>query len=756
MPIANTTKRDHTKLICDLGELSGLFKDAQRLETFLQTTVEMIANHMHSDVCSIYLYYADREELVLKATIGLNAQYIDKIKLKLGEGLTGMALKELRPICERNASQNPSSRYFSGLGEEKFESFLAVPIIRGTTRIGALVIQNTKRNYFTEEDVAVMRAISSQLANTIEMTQLILSFEEKRPETASVVHPQKLKFIKGKSGAPGFAYSSVFIFKDAKNLTANLEKEPSRKLTLKNFHDAVKQTESQLESLQQEIEEKLVDVASLIFTAQVLMLKDNAFIEAIVALIEKGTDPARAVVGVVNSYVQKFDQITNPYLQERRQDILDVGQRLLDNLFEKDGGAQDFANHIIIAHGLYPSDMLKLSSQNVKGIILLSGGVTSHVSILARSLQIPLIIADVPDLLALDPAAKILMDAEQGNIYVNPEPNILASFKAREDAAHMLARLKEEVRAETYTKDKTRIHLLSNINLLGDIRFAQDFKAEGIGLYRTEFPFIVRSDFPSEEEQYVIYKKLVEQMPGKEITFRTLDIGGDKVLAYFDHHLKEKNPYLGMRSIRFSLKRTDIFAAQVRAILRAGHGRDIRIMFPMISSVDEFLQAEELVNACVESLNKEKTDCNQNPMIGLMVELPSTLEIIEDLAKEADFFSIGTNDFIQYMLAVDRTNEKVADLYLPYHPSILRALHKITAVALRHKKDVSVCGDMVHEKKYLEFLIGIGIRKFSMDPRFLPRIQAYIQEIKAKETALAVQEILTKTRLSDLKQYFSD
>jgi len=513
--------KDHTQLICDISELSGLFTGSTSLDTFLQHIVEMIAEHMHSDVCSIYLYYADTKELVLKATKGLNLDLIRNVRLKLGEGLTGLAVKELRPICERNVSSNPNFRYFTGLGEEKYESFLAVPIIRGTTIIGAIVIQNTLKNYFKEDDVTALRAISSQLANTIEMTRLILSLEEKQTIAEEPVPDKDLSFIKVKIGSPGFAFAEGVVLSD----DVVERSKSSKKYSLKDFQRAVKTTEKQLEDLQNQIEEKLSDVASLIFTAQILMLKDQAFIDSIAGLIQNGTHAPEAIQTVVQSYVRRFEDLPDQYLQERSHDVKDIGKRLVKNLIMRDQEIVDLKGRIVIAQELFPSDALKLSSQDIKGIILLTGGVTSHLSILARSLQIPLVIAGEQGLLSIRPKTKIILDAEQGNLYIDPSKEVIDSLKGREDAKKAVKRLKKNVTSTTQTKDGTKVTLLANINLLGDLKNALDFKAEGIGLYRTEFPFIVRNNFPSEEEQFVIYKKLVDGMPKREITFRTLDIG---------------------------------------------------------------------------------------------------------------------------------------------------------------------------------------------------------------------------------------
>jgi len=741
--------RDHTKLICDISELNSLFEDAPSLEAFLQKIVEMIADHMHSEVCSIYLYYQENEELVLTATYGLHQDSIGKVRMKLGEGLTGLTLSESRPICESSARTNPNFKYFPGIGEERFESFLAVPIIRGQTRIGVMVTQNLKKNYFSVEDISVCRAITSQLANTIETTKLLMTVREvqrKKPESSK---PQDLKFIKGRVGSEGFAFCEAVVL-DFENFRRLVEIQNfDARYTLEDFQRAVRLTEKQLEEYQAQIEKQLADVASLIFMAQILMLKDKGFVDAMADLIKEGINPPEAVLKIVKEYVLKFDAMSDSYLREKRHDVEDIGKRLLENLVGAGNDCDDCQGRIVIARELFPSNILKLSSQGVKGIILLSGGVSSHLSILARSLNIPLIITDNAHLLDIRQRTQILLDAEQGNIYVEPSADIILNFKERDEARARLGELKESFPEETHTLDKTRIKLLSNINLLSGLKTARELKSEGIGLYRTEFPFIVRSDFPSEEEQLVIYKKLIEGMPHKEITFRTLDIGGDKVLSYYNHE-KEENPFLGMRSIRFSLRHKEIFAAQIRAILRAGHDADIKIMFPMISSLDEFLEAKAIVHECRDALNKERIPYNAAVPIGIMVELPSVLEIIEDLTAEADFLCIGTNDFIQYMLAVDRTNEKVADMYLAHHPAVLRSLKKIVDAGKKFKKDVTICGDMAHETKYLPYLLGIGIRRISLDTRYLPKIKLAITKTDLPQAEKLTKELLTYNRLSHI------
>ncbi|MDZ4242247.1 MAG: phosphoenolpyruvate--protein phosphotransferase, partial [Candidatus Omnitrophota bacterium] len=619
--------------------------------------------------------------------------------------------------------------------------------------IGALVVQNSKKDDFSEEDVRYFRAISSQLATVIETARLLIGFNEKQgrqKEPDSLSHP---KVIQGRVGSRGFAVAQAVVLDNLQPFAKFLAHAKDRSYSIDDFTQAVRKTEERLQALQQQIEQKLADVASLIFTAQILMLKDKAFVDTVAAGIRRGLPAPKAIVAVVEEYMKKFEDLPTAYLREKKHDVKDIGIKLLENLVGISDEENDLRGKIVIAEELLPSDILKLSSQDVRGVLLLSGGMTSHLSILARSLEIPVIISDARHLLKLAPSTMVLMDAEEGKIYVEPSETIVKAFAKKDDSRLSWKKACEAMKPATRTKDGTRVRLYANVNLLHDVQIAREYKCEGVGLYRTEFPFIVRSDFPSEEEQYVVYKKLVDGMGGKEIVFRTLDIGGDKVLSYYDYG-HEENPFLGLRSIRFSLRHKDIFAQQLRAILRAGAGAEIRIMFPMISSLDELLEAKQVVRECAADLKKEGIVCHSTPPIGMMVELPAVLEIIDELAEESDFFSIGTNDFIQYMLAVDRTNEKVADFYLPHHPSILRSLKKIVDAAAKHGKDVSVCGDMAHDERYVPYFLGIGIRKFSLDPRFFPKIQKTVESTNLPEAVRQAQKLLGRDRVSDLNAVF--
>jgi phosphotransferase system enzyme I (PtsP) len=739
---------DSEQLLYDINELNHLFRDSASVETLLNKAVEMVAERTQSAVCSIYLYNPEKRELTLRATRGLNPESVGRVRLKLGQGLTGQALKEMRTICVTDASRSPNYQFFPGIFEERYDAFLAVPIARGLSKMGVLVLQRDSDHCFSPPDLTALETVASQLGNIIENAQFIMGIHEPPQETVKAV-PAGLKFVKGKKAAEGFAYAPAMVLDKQKSLASLVSHDYEKTYSIEDLHQAVARTESQLEQLQEQVEHKLSDAASLIFAAHLMILKDRDFIGKIAARIEAGANAPEAVAEVATGYMRSFLTSDNDYMREKANDIEDLAVRLVNNLINRDDEVGIYRDHVIVTRGLFPSDLLKLSSEGASGIVLVGGGATSHISILARSLTMPMVIADTHDLLNVPDGTPLLVDAEMGNIFVDPDDDVLEKFWTRQRARLTLADQKKLMKPTTTTADGVRVLLMANINLLTDLKVANELNCDGVGLYRTEFPFIIRTTFPSEAEQYVIYRKLVESMPGKPVTFRTLDAGGDKILSYY-HDIKEQNPALGMRSIRFSLQNKPIFAEQIRAILRAGVGANLRIMFPMISSLDELHEAKEVVRESIALLTQQGTEHNPEPRLGMMVELPAAADLAEEFAREVDFFSIGTNDLIQFLLAADRTNEAVADFYLPHHPSVLRTLNRVARAALANDCDVSLCGDMAHQTQYTPFLLGIGIRTFSVDPIFLLRTQQAVNATSLKDAQTLAQTMLSKSRISEI------
>jgi phosphotransferase system enzyme I (PtsP) len=748
------TNHQHLAMLCDIGELANLISKSKDIDSFLQQAVQLVACNLNADVGSIYLLDPSNEELVLKATIGLNPQSVGRIRMKVGEGLVGWTLADMRPLREGDASRNPHFKFFEASDEERYHSFLSVPICRGAEKIGVLVVQHRDTDYFDQADVMALRAIASQLAGTVANARLMMDLRQPDRPAERQANVEELRFVKGEATVPGFALAPAATLRSGDPLHLDVPDEEFG-CGLKDFQRAMKETADQLRRLQEQLVRRLPESAALIFEAHHMILKDPRFTEKVRSEIAAGLPAPSAVRRVAREFIERFEESPNPYIKEKTHDIKDLARRLLFNMHrEKGGGQSPMDGRIVIASQIYPSDVLKLASESVAGIIMVSGGVTSHVAIIARSLQIPMIIAQRKELLHIPEGTEILMDAEIGTIYVAPSAAVRRQFDQRNQVRLQTAGRSGQMRSQTRTRDGLRVELLANINLLSELELARELKAEGVGLYRSEFPFIVRSVFPSEEEQRLVYAQLFKQMEGKPVYIRTLDVGGDKVLPYLDIP-QEANPELGLRSIRFSMRYRDVFDQQIRAILRAGvHAHQLGIMFPMISSIDEFDAAHQAVRDAASALSAEGLEHYQKPLIGAMIELPAIGQIIDELAVKADFFSIGTNDFIQYMLAVDRTNQNVAEYYQPYHPAVLRALKHVVRGATQCGKPISVCGEVAHQPEFIPFLIGIGVRRLSVDPQFLPLVQQTVSGLtvaQVEEYAGALSAAATLSMVDEIR-----
>ncbi|MEN6376265.1 MAG: phosphoenolpyruvate--protein phosphotransferase [Smithella sp.] len=733
---------DYLNLLFNIGQLDWVFKDSSSIETLLNNIVVMVAKHMQADVCSIYIHDDVKGKLVLRANTGFQQHVVGEISLKPGEGIVGTVFEKNEPVCISDGFTHPNFRYFKGTGEERYKAFLAVPIVSGENPVGVLTLQRQENNRFENSDIKALQIIASQLATVFESIKMIISLQRTAPGEVLRGKKEQLDrvFLKGKAASRGYAYAKAVLAVGAERFHELAGQKFEEKYGLVALQKALRKTENELTTLQKAVEDKLSDAASMIFNAHLLILKDKSFIAAMTTPVQKGKNAPEAVIAAGQKYINLFSASSDPYMREKVHDIEDLVTRLIRNLAGKEAKLPPIRHRIVVAADLYPSDLLKLSSEGVKGIVLLSGGVTSHVSILARSLQIPMVIVNDPVAGNISDGDRILIDAEIGNIFINPAKDVVKEFKDRIDEQTTTG-APPAMKQLTQTKDGVRIKLKANINLLKDLELLQQLSCDGIGLYRSEFPFIIRKNFPTEEEQFFVYRKLVEGAPSKDITFRTLDIGGDKMPTYWEP-VNSENPFLGLRSIRFSLKHRDIFTQQIRAVLRAGAESELKIMFPMIFSLDEFLQAKDIVLECVKALEKSGVVVNTHPQIGMMVEVPAVIEIIEEFARVVDFLSIGTNDLVQYMLAVDRTNEDVAEYYIPHHPAVLRAIKRVVDAANAAGKEVSICGDMAQKAGYLQFLIGCGIRTLSMNPIYFAENQKIIGEIEVAQAEALTRRLL--------------
>ena len=758
-------KRDNIDLIVSASELTSVFDKKSSLSTLLQDITEMVADHMNADVCSIYLYDEENNELVLRATVGLAQSSIGNVKLKPGEGITGIVLKELRAVREARATSNPAFKFFKDINEEQYEAFLAVPIKKGLNRIGVITLQHKQPDYFSSRDTAALKAIASQLAASIENSQLLMSLRSKKTRLGDFDNLMIKGTGEGRFTAVGTAFllssrrdPSLIAYKelaDEEQLEGCLDPDEidteCLNLDVTAFDKALELSMNQLEELQSNIDDSLTDVAGMIFTAHFLMLRDENFTGEMRNLISLGQKPDEAVRKIAGQYVEIFGNSDIPGIREKVQDVRDLEHRLLGNLYGENFDAIDYSSNVIIAENIFPSELVKIWLQNAKALVLYGSGVTAHISILSRSLSLPLFMTDNRAVLSVPDDAQILVDTHAGLLYVNPSDEIKESYKTA--VSTRLINDMQVFSGEVVTRDGIELKIQANINIIHDVDIASEVKADGIGLYRSEFPFIIRNEFPSEEEQYRIYSKILQKNGDQECVFRTLDIGGDKMPGYAS--LKaEANPFLGFRGIRFSLGYPEIFQEQVKAMLRSGYNRELRIMFPMISSLDEFVKAKSMVQENIETLRLEGVRFNETPLLGAMIELPSAVEVIKELSAEADFLSIGTNDLIMYTLAVDRTNERVRDMYKAWHPAILRSLKKIADQAIADGTELSICGEAASDHNFLKFLLGIGLRKISIDPLKIPGLKRFSVEQSIADCEIFAAEALSIQSVQQAEVFF--
>ncbi len=732
---------------------ADLLADAANLQDFLKRSLDRVIRTLKADSGSIYLYDESERRLVLRATQGFDKKLVGKFSLGLNEGLVGLTLREQKPVREARGRDNPAYLVVPALKEEDFQAYLSVPILRGTSPVGVIALQNRQAAAFRDEDVRLLRELGAQLSAALENIQLLLDATQTKEASEKAAPAIRPELIRGRVASDGVALGKAVLLGTSEgNL---LLSAPDLKLyheSLKSFHQALRRSIEQVESLQKDMETRLADVASLIFSTHILMLKDESFSGEMEALIKTGTSAPAAVVSVVNRYIEIFHSSPNVRLREKIQDVKDLGHRLLANLNRDERDVGDYIGQIVVAQELLPSELVKISAQQAEGLLLFGGGASAHVAILAKSLGIPVLFTEDKALFQIAEGDGLVLDGYQGNIYVNPSPAVWEHFEQQRKALEEASLQQSEVSETTETQDGHLVHLYANVNLISDLPLTKKNKAEGIGLYRSEFPFLIRNDFPTEDEQFRVYRKLLDEMAGKEVILRTLDIGGDKVLSYLPPS-SESNPFLGLRAIRFSLKNEAIFHDQLRAMLRAGEGHDLRIMFPLISSLDDFREAKGHVIECRRQLLREGIPHNDHPLVGAMIELPSACEVASELARESDFLCVGTNDLVQYLLGVDRTNEAVSNLYTAYHPAVFRTLNRTIRAARNHDCPISICGESAADPKMIPFFIGAGVRKLSVNPKSLPEVQKVVTQLSVRDCQVLSEKLASLGTIREIQQY---
>ena len=521
---------------------------------------------------------------------------------------------------------------------------------------------------------------------------------------------------KGIAASKGYAIGKVFL-QEHEEIVITDTKVSDVEAEKAVLNKALEQSKVQLTAIKEKALNEIGEHEAAVFEAHLTLLDDPEFTGGMLLEIESNSINAmKAVENVTNTFVMIFESMDNEYMKERAADIKDVSKRIISNLAGKGGDAFAVteANTIIVAHDLTPSDTAQLDRSKVVGFLTNIGGRTSHSAIMARTLEIPAIVGLKDITTSVKNGDTVIVDGIEGICIINPEQSVLDEYiTKRENFIKEQEELKKLIDVKTVTKSGKRIEVCGNIGSPADAEAVLANGGDGVGLFRTEFLYMDRDSAPTEEEQFEAYKKVLEIMNGKQVVIRTLDIGGDKTLPYLPLP-EEMNPFLGYRAIRLCLDRKDIFRVQIRALLRASIYGKLAVMFPMISGLEEFQAAKEFVEECKAELKAEGKEYSENIQWGIMVEIPAAAVYADELAKHVDFFSIGTNDLIQYTLAADRMSEKVSYLYNPMHPAVLRLIKMTIDGAHKHGKWVGMCGEMAGDEAAIPTLVEYGLDEFSM------------------------------------------
>lgn len=708
---------------------------AADLPTVMEVIVSRIRDNMKTQVCSIYLR-DNSARYVLRATEGLNPAAVGNVSLNLDEGLVGYVAKRVEPINIESPEHHPQYKYFPETGEESVNSFLGVPIIHQRQVLGILTVQQAKNCRFDESEEAFLVTLSAQLSGIIAHATAtgVLSSMHSRSRDALFI---------GVSGAPGVAIGTAVVV----SIQADLASVPYRTTTaieaeLAFFYESLKAVHADVKQLRKKLKDRLNREELNLFDAYLSMLDDASLAQEVTGRIKEGVVAPYAWSETILRHAQTFAAMHDPYLRERSADVRDLGRRVLGYLQSSGNHKKQYPdNTILIGEELTASILGEVPKDKLAGIVSVQGSSNSHIAILARSMGIPTVMGAVDLPFTQLESHRIIVDGYRGNVYSDPNDILLKEYQIllQEDQAR--GKAYESLRdLPCETLDHHRISLWVNTGLMADISRSLERGAEGVGLYRTEVPFLLRDRFPTEEEQRVIYREQLQAFTPHTVTMRTLDVGGDKALSYFP--IKEDNPFLGWRGIRVTLDHPEIFLAQVRAMMKASVGlNNLRIMLPMISSIPELEAAKELTHRAFREIIEEGLQI-EYPPIGVMVEVPAAVYQAKALATRADFLSVGSNDLTQYLLAVDRNNSQVAGLYHSFHPAVLQALHDIVISARTQGTPVSICGELAGDPGGAILLMAMGYDALSMSATHLPKVKSVIRAITLEQAESLLQEVM--------------
>jgi phosphotransferase system enzyme I (PtsP) len=709
----------------------------------LSNVVELVAKRLDADACSLYLTDAATDELTLEATIGLYQDSVSQVSLPHGEGLVGLASTTGQPVVTVHAREHDQYKYFPETGEERFESFMAVPmIVRGAT-IGVLAVQTIEPRKFDSNEVEIFQTCAQLIAPVVINARLLalvgLTDEDSSGTTAerealeNLASDREERNIehRGIPTSRGIAIGTIYRLETPLNLerlhyTPN--KDPKREV--EELMDAIGEARRELDGMREKLGSKFgLDLAA-VFQTHIQILEDKGFVAKLRREVLATGNALTALTNVIGTYRKTFERMSDPYFRERVNDIEDVGQRVMESLLgERHHTTPLSEGAIVVASNLLPSMFARLEVEKIAAIVSEHGGPTSHGAIFARTLEVPAL-TGIPGIqAAVRSGETAIVDGAEGLIILSPDEGLLYEYRRAQKRYTVAIEHLDALRDRpAETRDGRSIRLTANVGLVSDLRLVDQHGADGIGLFRTEMLAFAHRGFPGEEEQAQLYERVAKSMAPRTVTIRTFDLGGDKEMPDISMRL-EDNPQLGCRSIRLSLANQGIFKAQLRAIYRASAAGNIRLMLPMVTSIDELRSAKVLIAEVLDDLKRAGIPYDENVPLGLMIEVPSAAITADVLARECDFFSIGTNDLTQYTLAVDRGNEHVAHIYDPLHPAVLSLIDASVRAASRANIPISVCGEMARNPLAVPLLVGLGIQELSSAPSAVPLVKEIIREL---------------------------
>ncbi len=736
------------RIVQEISQISALDTALFRLASRVKQTLNV-------DSCSIYLADYEAQEFILKATDGLHPDAVEQVRIGFSEGLIGLVGQREEPLNIVNAPSHPRFKHYPEVKEEKYNAFLGTPIINQRRVLGVITLQQAEMRRFSEDEEAFLVTLAAQLALEITNADIrgALTLSNSNDNTA------RQKNVRGIAGSPGLAIGKGVSLDKSINLKNWVVKRTDSPLDqIQLYRKGVEVTRGHVDALSNGLDDAIPDDVKSIFQLYHHLLDANSLGREVEEKIREGWDAASSLKMVIESYAARFRAMDDPYMQERAIDIVDLSDRILANILYEANG-QKVTEKVITKASILVADevsapmLAEFPRDKLQGIISIRGSNNSHAAILARAMGVPAVMGCQNVTPALLEDKEILLDGYSGEVIISPERNIKTEFvQLIEEESAIAEKIDAEADKPCESVDGCRMSLYINAGLSAEVELNAEQIGAGVGLYRTEIPFMLRERFPSEQEQVELYRQVLEAAPTLPITMRTLDVGGDKPLPYFP--ISEENPFLGWRGIRLTLDHPEIFLVQVRAMLRASVGlSNLQIMLPMISTVSEVQEAKRLINQAFYEISDEIAESGEalnKPKLGIMLEVPSVLYQLPQLANHVDFFSVGSNDLTQYLLAVDRNNTRVAGLYNSYHPAVLGALYDVVQKANQNQVPVTICGEIAGEPAGALLLMGMGYRRLSMNGFNLRKINWLIRKVTLDECKQLLSLALTSVNQEEV------